>query len=297
MTKRGADDFQTEDESTDRNGAKELAVSKAYVSPVKAAAESSHGISPSASPMSPTRSLLSTYHSPSSSSSGGEYSHGNTVVMKVHQIAEFCLVKFQIPKNATQDFLSAAAAWFKPTLVHIHGNNYLANQKDARLEGQFFQLKDHGQQSSLTAKLASRFNYENLKSRLSNHGGFVLENADVGCEIEKLLPISLMIIWVIHVYTTVLEGVVYLRFAFVGDAGWSLKSEVQSVLSTSFGVEMKWDGELWSNVKSIDLEFDKVQAISDYVLSLGCNYKKNVTKLSEEMLSKIPHFLSNVQSE
>jgi hypothetical protein len=90
---------------------------------------------------------------------------------------------------------------------------------------------------------------------------------------------------------------VYLRFAFVGDAGWSLKSEVQSVLSTSFGVEMKYDGELWSNVASMNLEFDKVQAISDYVLSLGCNYKKNVTKLSEEVLSKIPHFLANVPSD
>ncbi len=104
MTKRGADDFSTEDESSDGNVAKESAVSKSYDSPVKAAAESSITL---------TQSLLTRYHSPlssSSSSSGGGYSHVKTVNMKVNPVAEFCVVKFQISKNATQAFFDASAA-------------------------------------------------------------------------------------------------------------------------------------------------------------------------------------------
>jgi hypothetical protein len=128
----GDDDAHAAEEPTDGNGAEESAVSKSYVSPVKAsAAESSHGISPN---VTPTQSLLRMYHSPSSASPGGEYSHGKTVVMKVHHLAEFCLVKFQVPKNAIQAFFGAAGGWSKPSLVHTLGHDYYGNQKDARID-------------------------------------------------------------------------------------------------------------------------------------------------------------------
>ena len=67
-------------------------------------------------------------------------------------------------------------------------------------------------------------------------------------------------------------------------------------LLSDFEVTLKWlkESSIWSSEPSDDLDFDKVQAISDFVATLGANYKKNLTQLNAEMLIEMPEFLANV---
>lgn len=71
---------------------------------------------------------------------------------------------------------------------------------------------------------------------------------------------------------------------------------VNATLLADFKIDMKWstDSKLWMNGEADEIDFDKIQLIANYILSLGTNFKKNLTQLHPEMIAAMPEFLINV---
>lgn len=246
---------------------------------------------------SPSKKLFKQFHGlVSSSAASEEGAQGSTLTMKLIKVGGNVQLTFSVPKNLLSVFLSEMCSWVKIEFAQTFGSDFLRNKKDARIDGQFFSVKDCGAISAVSLKVPSKFNYLSLRQRASEIREFFFVDADNGSVLDALLIPNLMLELIIHVYPRRYNGENELRIAFSGVAGFSLKPEIREKVFAKFGSQMRYDGELWCNVPGEDLDFEKIQAISDYVLTLGANYKKNITKLSEEMLSLIPEFLANVHS-
>jgi hypothetical protein len=171
------------------------------------------------------------------------------------------------------------------------------------MDEQFVYHKSSGDVSEFSTRIVSHFGYKKLKGRVFEasraNGNFDVEDTDKNSVLEELLPPAMMLSLTIHVFTAFLCGQPVVGFGMTGSAGYALKDEVNPKIRSDFGITMKWkpESKMWCSELTDDLEFETIQAVSDYVSALGVNYKKNLTKLKPEILSMIPEFLAGVKNE
>jgi hypothetical protein len=175
------------------------------------------------------------------------------------------------------------------------------------MDEQYVFYKKHGEVSEFSTRIVSHSGYEMLKASVFEtsraNGNFDVDDTDSGANLQDILPPELMLGLTLHVFTSFHCGKPVVGFGVTGSACYALKDKVNPKIRSDFGVTMKWkpESKMWCSELTDDLEFETIQAVSDYVSTLGVNYKKNLTKLKPEIISMIismiPEFLAGVKDE
>ena len=141
---------------------------------------------------------------------------------------------------------------------------------------------------------------------------FTVVNVNEGQDVVTILPASSLLRFVIHVWVSVDDyGDSELRVGFMGPASYHVKDILKAKVFSELNVTLQWNKEskLWQS-KPKDLkregnkqgeddivDFDKIQAVSNLVMTLGTNYKKNLSQVNPGILAQYPDFLAEVEHE
>ena len=169
---------------------------------------------------------------------------------------------------------------------------------------------------NITIKIPVRYFYEQALQTLRDIARvtekFTVVNANEGLDIEAFLPGSSFLIYVLHVWVSDNDhGEPELRFGFTGPASFYVKDILKGRVLSEFNVTMLWNEEskVWQSKSKGQkregkkageddiVDFEKIQAVSNFVMTLGTNYKKNLSQLNPGILAKYPDFLAEVQHE
>ena len=169
---------------------------------------------------------------------------------------------------------------------------------------------------TISIKIPVHFFYERALQALRDFARvtkkFTVVNANEGMDAESFLPAFCLLLFVLHVWVSVNDhGEPEFRFGMTGPAGFYVKDILKAKVLSEFNVTMQWNNEskVWQskpkgqkregNKPGEDdiVDLDKIQAVSNFVMTLGTNSKKNLSQLNPGILAEYPDFLAEVQHE